>query len=59
MQLDVDIEPTFGFSYMETIDKQKDITMKQLSHTFVLMLRHLEKTYGVISSNLLAQTDGK
>ena len=31
MQLDVDIEPTFRFSYMKCIDKQKDITMKQLS----------------------------
>ncbi len=25
MQLDVDIEPTFRFSYMKCIDKQKDI----------------------------------
>ncbi len=31
MQLDVDIEPTFRFSYMKCIDEQKDITMKQLS----------------------------
>ncbi len=30
MQLDVDIEPTFRFSYMKCLDKQKDITMKQL-----------------------------
>ena len=28
MQLDVDIEPTFTFSYMKCIDKQKYITMK-------------------------------
>ncbi len=34
MQLDVDIEPTFRFSYMKYIDKQKDITMKQLSGIF-------------------------
>ncbi len=27
MQLDVDIEPTFRFSYMKCIDKQKDITI--------------------------------
>ena len=33
MQLDVDIEPTFIFSYMKCTDKQKDITMKQLSLT--------------------------
>ncbi len=34
MQLDVDIEPTFTFSYIKCIDKQKDITMKQLSRIF-------------------------
>ena len=28
MQLDVDIEPTFRFTYMNCIDKQKGITMK-------------------------------
>ena len=31
MQLDVDIEPTFRFTYMKCTEKQKDITMKQLS----------------------------
>ncbi len=31
MQLDVDIEPTFRFTHMKCKDKQKDITMKQLS----------------------------
>ena len=31
MQLDVDIAPTFRFTYMKCKDKQKDITMKQLS----------------------------
>ena len=31
MQLDVDIEPTFRFSYMKCIDKQKNVTMIQLS----------------------------
>ncbi len=35
MQLDVDIEPTFTFSYMKCIDKQKDITMKQLNKLFL------------------------
>ncbi len=29
MQLDVDIEPIFRFTYMECTDGQKDITMRQ------------------------------
>ncbi len=31
MQLDVDIGPTFRFTYIKCMDKQKDIMMKQLS----------------------------
>ncbi len=31
MQFDIDIEPTFRFTYMYALDKQKDITMKVLS----------------------------
>ena len=33
MQLDVDIEPTFKFSYMKCTDKQKDITMNWTNWT--------------------------
>ncbi len=32
MQLDVDIEPTFRFSYMKYTDKQKDITISHPSY---------------------------
>ncbi len=35
MQLDVDIEPTFIFTYMKCTDKQKDITnIKTDRHTY-------------------------
>ena len=41
MKLDVDIESTFRFPYMKCIDKQKDITMKQL-----LTYKHLPMSVG-------------
>ncbi len=39
MQLDVDIEPTFRFTYIKCTDKQKDITMKQCSKLFKITFR--------------------
>ncbi len=48
MQLDVDIEPTFRFTYMKWTDKQKDITVKQYFLSYELM-----------SSVTDGQTDGQ
>ncbi len=56
MQLDVDIEPTFRFTYMKCIEKQKDITLKQLSRIYPISPNFpgpSSITLQVISYNLL------
>ena len=47
MQLDVDIEPTFKFSYMKCIGKQKDITMKQTDRQWRIRAHRASCTGGL------------
>ncbi len=59
MQFDVDMEPTFRFSYVKCIDKQKDITMKQSCSRFTNDMQRFSANFSKSTKPIVMRLCGR